>query len=148
MIGLNHKRRWIVVVNRVEARIFDGRTMNLREVLVNELGREHNRALTTDKPGVSRSRFSGVSHVHALTGEKDPHEDVAVAFAKRIAVFLEKSMGLDKFDSLAIFAEPRMLGRLRSNFSKRLIAVIEFHPKDFGHLSVVELKTVIAKRHY
>lgn len=140
--------RWIVVVTRVEARVFEGREMVLKETLTNELGREHNRALTTDKPGVSRSRFSGVSHVHAMTGEKNPHEDAAIVFAKAVSMFLQKAQNRRQFESLLVFAEPKMMGRLRKYFSKSLLAVTDFQAKDFGHLGVNDLKSVILEHNY
>lgn len=138
------KKKWIVIANRIEARIYRDRPFVLIETLENELGREKNRAMTTDKPGWSHSRFFGPLGNHMLSGEKSPHEDAAVQFARRLSRFLERQGQARRYDELVIAAEPKMLGRIRGMIPKHLGERIEWLKKDFGHLSDHELARVFS----
>src|ERR1700757_1598785 len=91
--------QWIAIVNRTGAQLYSEKTFRLVGELKNSLGREKNRAMTDDRPGLARSRFIAGS-THSMTGEKNPHEDAAVAFARRVASFLRKQFSLKKFDKL------------------------------------------------
>src|SRR6185437_13183338 len=84
-------RKWIVVADRIEARIYREKPFELVERVTNDLGREKNRALMTDKPGWSRSKLAQPSSTHSLTGEKNPHEEAAVQFARQLCRFLEQA---------------------------------------------------------
>lgn len=131
--------KWIVIADRTKARIFTEKPFASLQILRNELGREKNRAMTTDKPGWSRSKFSQPSSTHALTGERNPHEDAAVQFAKRLCRYLEHESQLHRFKDLLIVAEPKMLGRIRESFPEHLAARTEWLKKDFGHRSAYEI---------
>ena len=122
------RKRWIVVANRTEARIYRDRPFKLIETLDNALGREKNRAMTTDKPSV--------------TGENDPHEDAARQFARRLGRFLELGNYSGRYDEIVLAAEPKMLGRIRSFIDRHLSRKIEWLRKDFGHLSDYEVSRV------
>lgn len=125
------KRKWIAVVSRTEARMFHEHPFQRFATLENELGREKNRAMTTDKPGMSRSSFSSSVSPHAMTGEKNPHDEVAVDFARKIAHYLEQA----QLDKLQIVAEPRMMGFVRGYLSPSMGERVEWLAKDFGPLS-------------
>ena len=131
---------WIVVANRVEARIFKQRDMRLLHKLTNSLGREKNRAFTTDKPGWGRNRLASPASTHNLTGNKNPHDDAAIDFARRLGRFLEKKLAANTFNGLLITAEPRMMGWMKRHMDQRLLKHCEFLGKDLGRLSVHELK--------
>ena len=115
----------------------------LLNILENSLGREKNRALTTDKPGAARSRFSGAFGMHSLSGEKNPHEDAAVQFAKRLGHYLNKEEHTNKFDDLLIAAEPKMMGRIRAALGFKLSERVKWFKKDLCHLTADEIR----KRH-
>ena len=52
------KVTWIVVVNRTQARIYQKKPFVLIQRLENEIGREKNRAMTSDKPSGAMSAIS------------------------------------------------------------------------------------------
>lgn len=133
-------KNWIVVVNRVEARIFDGRTMQRLHRLVNNLGREKNRAFTTDRPGVGRNRMAARGSIHNLTGEKKPHDEAALQFTRRLSLFLRRRLGNKSFEKLTVVAEPRMQGWLKKSLDKNVLDVCSWKSKDLGHNSDHELK--------
>lgn len=131
--------RLYVIANRVEARIFKDSPFELVKTLVNNLGREKNKVLRTDKPGWSRSRFSKSSGIHAMTGEKNPHEEAAVQFARKISRYIERQKNIHAFDQMVIAAEAKMMGRIRSQLDVRVAEDVRWLKKDFGHLSSSEI---------
>lgn len=135
--------KWIVLVNRVDARIFTEKTFRLLAELKNDLGREKNKAMTTDKPGRASGKFASRTGVHTLSGEKNPHEDAAIEFAKRVTEYLHKQSKLNLFDELLVIAEPKMMGRLKSDMDKSLVECTHWLAKDFGKASAHELKKLI-----
>lgn len=135
--------KWIVIVSRANARVFSEQRMNLIAELKNELGRTKNREMTTGKPGVGRNRMASRTSTHNLTGGKDPHEDAAVVFARRIGMFLTKQMNLGNFTGLLIVAEPRMMGHVKAAMGRKLAGRTEWLRKDFGKLKAHELKRAL-----
>ncbi len=137
------QNRWIAIVNRTDARIFSERPFKRVSQLKNLLGRTKNREMTKDKPSLNRAPFGGVKGIHGTRGEKNPHEDVAVAFAKQVSEYLRKAHAENQFDSLLVVAEPKMLGRVKSEFNKTVKGCTEWLGKDFGHSSSVELPKLL-----
>lgn len=133
------KTKWIVVASRIEARIFKEKPFRLIKTLENPLGREKNKALMTDKPGWSKAQYSKSAGLHSMTGEKDPHEEAAMQFARTVVHYLELEGQAHDFDKLVIVAEPRMMGRIRSHLSKHLSERVQWTQKDLGHLSDYEV---------
>lgn len=136
-------KTWIVVCDRVSARVFSKKPFRLLLKMDNELGRERNRAMSTDKPGMSRAKFGRSSSVYALTGEKDPHEDAAKAFARKIAGYLDDQKNSKKFDELIIVAEPRMMGRIKTPMTKSLKEGAMFIAKDLGRAKPHQLEKAL-----
>jgi protein required for attachment to host cells len=135
--------KWIAVVTRTEARVFSAEDFRLIAKLTNQLGREKNRAMTNARPGLGHGKFARGSGFYSLTGEKNPHEDAAIAFAKRVSEYLRKQMTLHRFDKLILAAEPKMMGRVKAEMNKDLAAHTEWKAKDFGKLKPHELRKVI-----
>lgn len=136
--------KWIVLVTRTEARMFSEKTFRPLAELKNDLGREKNRVMTTEKPGMARNNLGTPFSTHSLTGEKDPHEAVALAFAKKVSGFLDKQWKLGHFDDLLLIAEPRMAGRLRNEMDAKLMDRAQWLTKDLGKVAVHELPKIIA----
>ncbi len=132
--------RWIAVITRVDAKIFRERPFRRVTELHNELGRAKNREMTPGKPGIDRSRFASFKGVHAKTRDKNPHEDAAIAFAKRIAEYLRKAKATARFEEILLVAEPKMLGRVKKELDKSVLAVCDSVKRDLGHLSVTEIR--------
>ena len=135
--------KWIVIANRISARIYCEKPFQHIITLKNPLGKERNRELRYDQPGFSHAKFGGPSSTHSLTGEKDPHEYATVEFAKEIRNYLKKESTQNNFDSLLIVAEPKMMGRMRNQLPKELISKCEWISKDLGHVPEGELLQAI-----
>lgn len=137
-------KHWIAVVTRVEARILDRKDFSLINTLSNELGREKNRAMTTGRPGYSRGKHAANLNIHALTGERSPHEEAAMAFAREVSFFLARNFTQHRFRDVLVVAEPKMMGRLRKNFPRALLEHSEFQAKDLGRVSTHDLREMIS----
>ena len=129
------KTKWIVVANRTQAKIFKENPFVLLKTLENPLGREKNLALRTDKPGSGKSQYSKSAGIHSMTGEKDPHEEAAIQFARELSRYLEHQGEQHRFDELVVAAEPKMMGRIRKTMALHLSETVQWIQKDFGHLS-------------
>ena len=115
---------WIVVASAREARILEktaGHELHQIKIIRNPLGREHNRAMTTDKPGMNRGKSFSGSGLHTLAKENSPHEDALQAFAKKFVDDLFHELEMKKVEHLTLIAEPHLLGKL-----KRLVKKKEF----------------------
>ena len=134
--------KWLVIADRTKARIYKQKPFTMIDTLENSLGREKNRAMTTGKPGLSRSKFSQPSSTHSLTGEKSPHEDAAMQFARSLCRFLERRNAEHKFSELLIAAEPKMARSIRSSMEKHLTEKVHWMKKDFAHLSDFQIGEV------
>lgn len=135
-------KRWIAIVSRTEARIFDAEDMRKIYTLKNNLGREKNRAFTTDKPGLGRNRSLSKGSIHNLTGEKSPHNEAAKKFAHKLNAYLKKRFTEHRFDTLLLSAEPRMQGWVKSEMEESLKKRAEWRPKDLAKLSDYDLKVL------
>lgn len=139
---------WFVVINRSSAKIFEivrrPDSLNWLRTLPNPLGAEKNRALTRDKPGAMRSRFSQSKGVHKLNGEKVPHDEVALTFAKQVAEFLvQHKLGKD-FLGVTIAAEPHMKGLLKKGLEKSKVKMaIQWLEKDLEKMPTERLEKFV-----
>lgn len=134
--------KWIVLVSRANARVFNQNGYRPVTEIKGSLGKEKNKALTRAKPGVGRAKFSG-SSPHKMTGEKNPHEDAAIAFAKKVDRYLSKQLNLKKFDKLLVVAEPKMMGRLKKNLDKNVKAVTKWMAKDLGKVPATQVEKAL-----
>lgn len=120
--------KWVVVANRVEARVFhQGRPRNklkLLKTFLNPDGRLHKRELDADRPGTAAGRI-GRSVLRPYKLEKgDSHEQTAVKFAKKIANYIKKERQNKNFDEVVVIAEPKFMGQLRLAFDRSTTAMI------------------------
>ena len=136
-------KRWIAVVNRSEARIFTEKPFKRVGQLNNLLGRLKNREMTTNRPNLGRSNYGGPKGTHRTDGEKSPHEDAAVMFAKRVSEYLRKAHAMNRFDTLTVVAEPKMLGRVKTEFHKTIKSCTDWVAKDFAHASNFEIPKLL-----
>lgn len=136
-------KTWIVVVNRVEAKVFEYANKKDSEVefvtkLENPRGRLKAQEINADKPGIFSSLLS---HGTRLVKPQSPTERIAQEFAKKVSHFLEESRQNHNFDDLVLIADPAFLGKMRSHFSRDLRQVISREiPKDLGTVTRDELK--------
>jgi protein required for attachment to host cells len=136
---VNMAKKWIAVITRTDATFFSERPFARVSQLRNQLGREKNRTMTTDKPGIGRSRFSGSKGMHTIDYGPGPHEEAAIAFTKRIGDFLHKAFAQNRFRELTVIAEPKTLGRLKKEIDKNILDSAQFVRKDLGQLKMHEV---------
>jgi len=139
-----------IVVNRKSAKIFEiSRTPNAItwiKTLHNPLGTTKNKLMSTDKPGMARSKFSKIRSPHALTGKTTPHEETARTFAKKISQFI-KTRKLEKsLLGFTIAAEPHMMGLVKKAIDQeKLKAPIKWLQKDLEKMTTDKLETLLFK---
>lgn len=138
-------KRWIAIVNRTDAKMFSERPFTRVAQLRNVLGRAKNREMTRGKQMLSRGSFAGSKGMHAV-GVKNPHDDAAVDFAKRIAEYLRKAYATNRFDDLMLVAEPKMLGWVKTEMDKNVIEVTEWVRKDLANLKPHEIPQALHLR--
>lgn len=135
-------KNWVVVLNRIEMKIYRQysavKPLIFVKSIENSLGREKNRALTTDKPGSDRMNIKGAVHSHSLTRERDPHEEAAAQFARQLARELSTARKNGSYDKLILVAEPHMAGLLKKSLDKTTMncvsdSVLKYHSKTPEH---------------
>jgi protein required for attachment to host cells len=141
-------QNWFVVVNRKSAKIFEVSkkpdALNYLKTLRNPLGTAKNRIMSTDRPGMSRGKFASARSPHTFNPERDPHEDVAVAFAKKIASYLKDHKLEKDYLSLTIAAEPHMMGLVKKALSRdRLKVNIKWLRKDLEKMTTAKLESMV-----
>ncbi len=113
---------WIVIASARKARILEktaGNKLHQIKIIHNPLGRVHNRAMTTDKPGMNRGKFLSGSGLHAMAKENSPHEDALKAFAKKLVDDLFYELEMKKVKHLTLIAEAHLLGKLKRLVEKK-----------------------------
>jgi protein required for attachment to host cells len=145
---MKNQKKWLVVMGRKSAKIFSvsdkKESIKWLKTMKNPLGGERNRVMRDDKPGMSIGKFKGNSSPHALTGGKDPHEDVAVEFAKKVGEFIKTNNEEEEFATLTIAAESHMLGLIKQTFRKEKIKInVEWVPKDLNKLTNKKIEKIV-----
>jgi protein required for attachment to host cells len=133
-------KKWIVIINRSEARVFNSENMRKLYTLRNPLGREKNRAFTTGRPCLDRGPGLTKDGIHSMTGEKVPHDEAAKDFARKVNAYLYRRFLEHRFEAIELVAEPRMHGWINDAMDEKLKAKTEWKTKDLGKLSDQELK--------
>lgn len=138
--------RWIAVVSRSSAEFLRAQSGTVVASMTNELGRARSRIMTTDKPGSARNRTASRSSTHSLDGDKNPHNEAAKAFARRIAKFVDQQRKLKRFDQILIAAEPKMAGWLASALPAKVKEQVEWVHKDLAKLTPMQIKSFVKSR--
>jgi protein required for attachment to host cells len=118
-LDLSRQKRWYLVANRAEARIYQDSPKHPFEFVMkldNPDGRLTETELDSDRPGrgfASASHRKGIIS-HGLDKTAIRHESTAKRFASEIARILESGAHDDRFQDLVLVAEPRFLGLLRA----------------------------------
>lgn len=144
-------KNWFVVVNRKSAKVFEVSKkpddLTWVKTLRNPLGIERNRVMATDKPGVSRGKFAKTKNIHSLDRERNPHEDVAHEFAKKISAFLKKHKMEKDYLSVTIAAEPHMMGLVKKAIDHDRFKVnVKWINKDLEKMTTAKLEAMVFKR--
>ena len=118
---LTRKTTWIIVADESKATIYSRKAKKspLEELctLGNDAGRKKPGELMSDRGGRSFDRFGDGRHT--LTKEESgPKKRAAAAFAKKIALRINKALRDGTCDEFAVISAPRFLGVLRRALTK------------------------------
>ena len=139
---MKRKRIWILVADGARARLLvhepskNGFKPALdREFIGTNLP---SREIASDRGG--RALGGDRQASHGVQPKSDPHRYEEEMFAREIASALEKGRKHDAFDQLIVVAPPRILGVLRSSFTKPLQERIKVElNKDLTSVSIHDL---------
>jgi protein required for attachment to host cells len=124
---MNTTTEWIVVASRDQVRIFSQRLGNhpleLVTEIANPLGRLRLRDIESDKPG--RATDNRMHARHAYSTEQDALTRSTDNFYRQVVELLTHGLEKEKYHSLCLIAEPRLLGSLRQLLTDNLIRVIK-----------------------
>jgi len=142
------KNTWILVAHRSGARLFDapgpGKGLTLIEQMENPEGRLKNGQIDSDRPGRAFDSFGGARH--AMSTEQQPTSHVAQRFAKVLGDRLSTGRLQHRFTKLALVAEPRFLGELRSSLDSPTAAMVSATlDKDLGGVADRDLPGHLGK---
>ena len=119
-------RTWVLIADGARARILenDGPGHGLHEVAGHEFHGDHQATheIVDDQQG--RSNNSVGFGRGAVPSRSDPHRNLKVSFAHRLADALERSLAQNMYDKLVVVAAPVTLGDLRSALSDHVRAKI------------------------
>ncbi|SDB82398.1 host attachment protein [Paraburkholderia lycopersici] len=143
------KTIWIVVANRVTARIFATESplgaIDEIETLLHPQGRVQDDVLVTDKPGRTTERAGpGRS---ATDPDTSQHEHEATVFATEIAQMLTKARNDARYGTLVLAAPPAFLGTLRKAMDAQTRGLVTLElDKDLALLDARALRTHLPER--
>ncbi len=113
----------VAVLSQKEMKLFDRDIatggLKFQQRLENEMSGERNSDISRHRPGVVNEGGSGVAR-HVMDAGSDPHELASKQFAHRVAGFLDHERAEGRLSQLIVVAEPRFLGRLRSEMGDGL----------------------------
>lgn len=143
------KTIWIVVANRVTARIFEAASplgaIDEIETLLHPAGRMPEQGLVTDKPGRTFDR--GGQGRHATDPDTSQHDHETSLFAAQVAETLAKAREADRYGTLVIAAPPVFLGVLRKQLDAPTQALVTLElDKDLAHLDARSLREHLPER--
>lgn len=140
---MKHTRTLILIADghRARALMSEGPTSRLQEMpgFVLETALPPTRDLVTDR--LPRAHDS-VGHArHAMETRTDPHRELKVAFARKVADQLDKALAAKTFDRAVLVAPPTFLGDLRAALSDHVRAAVHGEvAKDLTHVPDPEVR--------
>lgn len=139
---------WALAMNSARARILRGLDSNGEGAMAELVMRSESlklRDIMADKPGRSFSSMGG-GRRSAMEYSSDPLVEDERAFVRQVIALLESHRRAGDFETIAIFAEPDVLGHLRQLMPPPLKEmVVREVSKNLLHLSSHELPQVIAR---
>ncbi|MGZ3712208.1 MAG: host attachment protein [Bdellovibrionota bacterium] len=143
-------RHWYLVANRIEALIYEG-DLNGKFRFVkrhrNPRGKLMEQELVADKSGRSFSSARGSGIRHGFEPRSNYHEEVAIQFARKIAMALDRAALEQELSDLVVLAEPHFLGLLNQEFTKRVNELIRKEvPREWAEGSDQDLHLYLQKK--
>jgi len=138
---------WVVVADQSKARIFTvadphGPLLDVGE-LEHPQGREHDRALNSDKPGRA---FDSMGHArHSMGTAVEPGKQEAIRFAKQVADHVRAAHHEGHCNRLLLVAGPSQLGLLRGHLKASGMVISELE-KNLGQYDAVEIRKHLPAR--
>ena len=141
-------KEWIVVASRAEAKIFkrENQLQDLQwiETLDNKKGRWKERDFKHDKPGSSPAKFASIRSPHSLESHVSHAEGVANHFSYVIGKILNKSFHEGQFEKATIFAEPKLLGKIKKEIQDPVTCkALKFVNKNIEKASTDEIQEYV-----
>lgn len=143
---MNRNVTWILVANKMEAKIYEKRPDQTEMSSLKEFGNPKARAtdkdLGTDKPG--RSFDMGVGMRHALSQEHGPADTALQEYVRTISHELENGLKQHSFGRLVLIAGPNLLGRLKGELAPQLLScLIKAIPKNLVSAPLTQVREEI-----
>jgi protein required for attachment to host cells len=114
---------------------------NLRRLSVLESRDPPSREQGSDAPGRA---YSSVGEIHSAVEETDWHELQKERFAAQVAAHINRAAQANAFGQIVIVAPPKILGELRSAFSKETEAKITAEvANDLTHHTIAEIERLL-----
>jgi len=133
---------WVLVADSGNARILQLRQEPAEchqvEMLTSPSQHQTTREMVSDAKGRDFHHHGGTGHT--LQPRGDAHDLAEQAFCASMIDTLEHAASQEKFERLAIIADPRTLGRLRKRMSKQLADRVNLElTRDLVHLPLKSL---------
>ena len=121
-----HPKTWILIADGARARIVDYHGPDHPPTAVDghEYGGDHSATGEMMSDAAGRTHNSVGPGRSAIEGRTDPHRELKVEFARRLADILGLELAKGAFDRLVIVAAPVTLGDLRPMLSEQVRATI------------------------
>ncbi|MCG5075692.1 host attachment protein [Paraburkholderia tagetis] len=139
---------WVVVANRVTARIFAAESpigaIEEIETLLHPESRVPEQSLVTDRPGRTERASAGRQQ-----SDPDPthHEHETSLFASQVATTLAKARNAGRYGTLVLAAPPAFLGALRKALDTQTRSLVTLElDKDLALLDARTLRTHFPER--
>lgn len=139
---------WVLVTDSSTARILTADSsvgpLVEQETMTHPEARQHERELTSDRPGRGKGNSDSRHNMELST---DPKDQENIYFSKRIAERLREADNHGEFDTLYIVAAPALLGTLRqhlkNNINKKISGELS---KNLAHLPVEQIRQHLPER--
>lgn len=136
------KKSWILVIDSLQARIFDETHTNPEESEIKILPTDN--VISESSRGRVFDRFGSGRHV--VEEHFEQKIDPQVSFVRQIIDYLQHAFNEKRFVSLIIISPPKMLGILRKFLPQKLKdKVITELNHDLTHYKFTEIKEYLAK---
>jgi protein required for attachment to host cells len=113
----------VAVLSQKEMKLFDRDLatggLKFQQRLENEICDERSSDISRHRPGAINEGGAGVAR-HIMDAGTDPHEVASKQFAHKVADFLDHERSEGRLSQLIVVAEPRFLGRIRSEMADGL----------------------------
>lgn len=134
----------VAVLSQKEMKLFnqdpDTRALSFVQKIENTDYSERNLEVTRHHPGVVQD---GVSR-SVMDAGTNPHDLIAEQFARKAVQFLDHEHKQGRLSELIVIAEPRFLGRIRSEMSEQLQkATARWIAKDLDKATTATLESAL-----